>query len=500
MKNLQLFFLILVVFCMSSCRQIKVEIIEGSIYVLGEKLLEATDTVEYISAIFMEKQNAIAYIASQPYYIYEESEGEDEGGYFQYFYNAYIYDVKTKESKIIAHDFDDYISHLLKASDDSFYLSGGWGGTPTYIYKFATQEIELFFDGEILNIIQKGKYKNFLLALIPDKTEEPCNMGFWSYWIVDGTGKKLGCIDYTFDDDPYDFDGIKDYDFSSVKFIEPPRCNFETDLEIWHNQATEGLNYMQQYIDGNTAVETQIKQLKKECDEYWKKYETILDDVYYYGNDELLSEPQRQKLDKIRYFDQEYQHYKLPFSLEIHRHEFDYYSIRGIYDKYIYIFHATITNRTDKKITNGYIKYKTGREKKTGLFFDDYYVDVFDEAEIKIKFPDKTIFATVFGPSAWTHGSDVVELIDAKNVNENIDNIEPFYSLSTERPWKRGEKKRIKITLSFDGLKAIHFEYTPQSCTISIPFTVEDPTGYTYATYFKYDISDDWAQYARKIK
>lgn len=177
-----------------------------------------------------------------------------------------------------------------------------------------------------------------------------------------------------------------------------------------------------------------------------------------------------------------------PFSLEGYRHEFDYKETKHYRMGYIYVFHATITNGTDKKITKADTKIKTGSETKWGLF-GEYESDTFNEAIAKVVFQDKTMYA---------REEVLFALGGGEFKDNNIDNIERLRDVSTERPWNPGEKRRIKIVLSFEELRAIHFEYEPKSCIISIPFTVEDPTGYTYTTYFNYDISDDWAQYARK--
>ena len=465
MKKLTTLLLLLAIFCMSSCQQKKAEIRDNCVYWGEEKILEGTDEMEYTECIFMEKQNAIVILDSQ---------GNIKGN------SIYTYDIKTKETKQIVsgNDFGGPLSGLLKGSDDSFYFEfeDCEGGSSIYKYQFSTQEVVHISFGAILDIIKKGKYKGCLIVYRYSETDSPCYTRFLSHWIVDENGKEQGCLDYTFES----FKENREYDFANIQFVEPPHCDFAEKLELWHGLATEGLKYIQQYLEGNTSVESKIEQIKIECDEYQEKYNDII--LSASVNDDLLSQQQKEKSDLVMHFNWEYANYKLPFVVEVKEHEFGHAGKFG----YVYNFNATVVNRSKKQITKAQTKIKTGTKRENSLF-GVYDVDVYDNPKVEIVFKDKTISATA---DVGFFAAFAVFAVEDEDLG----------SVSIEKPWKQREQRRIKTYFTFEDLNAIHFEYTPKSCTISIPFVVEDPTGYTYTTYFKYDISDDWKQFAESLK
>ena len=227
-------------------------------------------------------------------------------------------------------------------------------------------------------------------------------------------------------------------------------------MNLCFKSAVDGIKQIQQYSQGDTRFKADIERVKKICDEFCR--ETSI-------NTDSLTLQQMEKINIIDSFYQDYTACKNPFAIvKVNKHGFD----RATYGPYygchfIYSFTATIINQSNKQITDASLMVNTGKKETTWIGKE---TDIFDYPKIEIVFKDKTIISTTRN-DLWQYGGG---------------------DISTQHSYFEPKLDRI------------HFDYVPESCTISIPFTVRDPVGYVYTTYFKYDILDDWKEYAKSIK
>jgi len=473
MKKIIKVLLFTIIFFFVACQQKPdVYIQNNCIYFRGEKILEGNNEVIFSECLFMKELNKIIYIQGFKWAGYELDIREILAGIFSY-------DIETKNNEqiISCEEYECYFRNLVKLSENVFYyaqqiIDDGTDWNYSYKYSFSTKEVSQF-SGFILDVIPKGKYKDCLVVSSAYYTDSPCNEKYSTLWITDSEGNSIGCIDFIdFDDEDGDY--IK-YDYNNIKFIEPPKCNFEKDLDLWYDVAKNGLEYIRQYQQGNKSVENQIENMREKCSYYLIIYAHLIE--YY---DEYLSEdlPQshKEQLKVIKHFLYSYESYKLPFVIEVTSSGFYVYEwFMGISMKeFRYELKGTMTNQLSNSIVKTEFKTKTD-EVEMGWFGNE--IPIYAYPKIEVKYGNSTI-------------------IDGNK--SSYKTYEP--GASKESSWKRGEKRNFTVDIELRELGKAHFESTPHSCIISIPFEVECITGETFTTYFKYDIIDDWKKYAEKLR
>ena len=167
---------------------------------------------------------------------------------------------------------------------------------------------------------------------------------------------------------------------------------------------------------------------------------------------------------------------EFPFVVEITGSGFfrdKYYGTKyDMNETYCYEIEGIITNNTGTPIVNAALQIKTGT--KISDWGNKY--DVYNYPKIEIRLQNKIL-----------SGED-----DFGGYMKN--------KVSKDNIWRQNESREFSTKIELYELGAAHFEYALRACTINIPFSAEDATGYTYTTYFKYDITDDWCRYAKSLR
>lgn len=282
---------------------------ENCVYFRGKKILKGNDETKYGESIFLEKQNMIVYVKKL-------LSSNTDWGIDETLSGIYTYNLTTKETQqIVSYTCEEgyvgYLYDLLKRSDDSFYFekhgyTSIWSGS-VYKYEFLTNKIVRISGGALIDVIKEGEYKNCLVINKPNFVGVPCYPYpkiFFADYVIDDNGSIRGCLFYSFDN-PYvpednveqtEWEKKEKYDYNNLKFVVPPHCDFEEKLDLLYNSVIDVLNYIQQYSQNEALVESQIAQIKKECGEYFSKYD-LTNEVF-----SSLSQQQKYKMSVVLFF------------------------------------------------------------------------------------------------------------------------------------------------------------------------------------------------------
>lgn len=455
-----LFFLIT---CLISCNQTHVVYVkDNNIYFKGKRL---TNEKMDKSPVFVEEQNKV-------FFIRDIDEGDCRKS------EIISYDLKNKTQSVVVKRDDDksmsisydtlmYVPHhkFIYFNRTSSACLSPYQKTEAYRYDFTNRSNIKMYEGSILKIIEKGKYKDKFVSIMTYTLDAPCDyFGFplnylYGIFICDEKGQKIGCLRNHNDKNWRDFDENA-YDYENAKFNEP-YCDTEP-IETAFNVALEGLNNIRQYQNGDKSLNDDIDRLLEICDSITFAFRFDMLDRERF---ESFPESLKEKVGVIYEFISQSETYQNPYKFEITKYGFT--KIKG-YTSSLYELRANITNYSGSKISELQLFHEYESEKVNWLGNKTTEKKL---PYVELQFENKQYEISQY---------DIWENYFVNNVN-----------------WKQGDEIKIKTVIGpFDN---VLFDYTPISCKLIIPFEVRDPVGYEFKTSFILDILKEWEEYAHSF-